>query len=92
MTLLRFKPLNSLIDRCHTGHHLNIELVFSLHRISALNSDLNSSWLNSSSTDGDGLSVLSVSGSVVFEKQFNRLTREQLNVIRSCNATEVRGP
>jgi hypothetical protein len=92
VTLLRLKPLNSLIDGCHTGHHLDIELVFSLHGVSTLNSDLNSSWLDSSGTDGDALSVLSVSGSVVFEKQFNRLTREQLNVIRSCNATEVRGP
>jgi len=92
VTLFRLEALDSLVDWSHAGHHLNVELVFSLHGVSTLNSDLDSSWLDSPCTDGYGLSVLSVSGGVVFEKEFNGLGREELDIVGSSNAAEVRGP
>ena len=81
MTLFRLETLNSLVNRSHARHYLNVKLVFSLHGVSTLDSDLNSSWLDSPSTDGYGLSILSVSGGVVFEEEFNGLRGEELDIV-----------
>lgn len=75
MTLLRLIAYDSLIDRCHARHYLDIELIFSLSSVSSFNGYLNSARLNSSRTCGNIFSIFSVTRGVVFEQKFNRLRR-----------------
>jgi len=92
VTLLRLKAYDSLVDRSHAWHNLDVELIFGLLGVGTSNSDLDSAGFDRSGACWDSLGVLGVTRSVELEQKFNRLTGQKLNVVLASNAAEVGWP